>query len=57
MRAGAVEDFSLTIKAMPGYGDAWMRRGQARTALGEDEDALQDFDRCLKLTTDPARQV
>ena len=48
VHAGAVEDFSVTIKEMPAYADAWMRRGQARAAMGEDEDALQDFEQCLK---------
>ena len=57
MHAGAVEDFSVTIKEMPAYADAWMRRGQARAAMGEDEDALQDFEQCLKLTSEPARKV
>ena len=57
MHAGAVEDFSVTIKEMPVYADAWMRRGQARAAMGEDEDALQDFEQCLKLTSEPARKV
>lgn len=56
--AGAVEDFSVTIAEVPSYGDAWMRRGQARAALGEDEDALADLTRCLSLTTaDPHRQA
>ena len=47
----------MTIKEMPVYADAWMRRGQARAAMGEDEDALQDFEQCLKLTSEPARKV
>jgi hypothetical protein len=45
-----VEDFTATIQEVPSYGDAWMRRGQARAALGEDEDALADLQRCLELT-------
>ena len=45
-----MEDFTVTIRAVPTYGDAWMRRGQARAALGEDEDALVDLQRCLELT-------
>ena len=56
--AGAIEDFSVTIEAVPAYGDAWMRRGQARAALGEDEDALVDLARCLSLSSaEPARQA
>ena len=55
--SGAVEDFSVTIAEMPTYGDAWMRRGQARAAMGKDDDALHDFQQCLKLTSEPARQV
>ena len=48
----------MTIEKVPAYGDAWMRRGQARAALGEDEDALVDLARCLQLSaTEPARQV
>ncbi len=55
--AGAVEDFSVTIEEMPAYADAWMRRGQARAAMGEDGDALQDFEQCLKLTSETPRKV
>jgi tetratricopeptide (TPR) repeat protein len=44
-----VEDFTVVVKEMPGYADAWMRRAQARAALGEDEDALADLDTCLGL--------
>ncbi|BDA45969.1 probable UDP-N-acetylglucosamine-peptide N-acetylglucosam at N-terminal half [Coccomyxa sp. Obi] len=55
---GAIEDFSVTIEAVPAYGDAWMRRGQARAALGDDEDALADLARCLSLSSsEPARQA
>lgn len=53
--AGAVNDFTVTIKSVPSYGDAWMRRGQARAALGQDEDALADLQTCLELT--PSRCV
>ena len=52
-----MEDFSATIAEMPTYGDAWMRRGQARAAMGKDDDALQDFLQCLKLTPEPPRKV
>ena len=47
----------MTIAEMPTYGDAWMRRGQARAAMGRDDDAMQDFQECLKLTPEPARKV
>lgn len=47
----------MTIKEMPVYADAWMRRGQARAAMGKDEDSLQDFEQCLKLTSESARKV
>ena len=48
----------MTIEKVPAYGDAWMRRGQARAALGEDEDALVDLARCLQLSAaEPSRQV
>ncbi len=39
--AGAVEDFSEAIKQMPTYADGWKRRGQARAALEQHEDALE----------------
>lgn len=47
-------------KEMPSYGDAWMRRGQARSALGEDEDALADLQRCIQLSassSEPQRRA
>ena len=36
-----MEDFSIACQLMPEYGDAWKRRGQARSALGENEGALE----------------
>lgn len=38
---------------MPGYGDGWKRRGQARAALGHPEAALADFTKALALVADP----
>ena len=55
--AGAVQDFSVTIREMPTYGDAWMRRGQARAAMGEEEAAMHDFEQCARLTADPGPKV
>ena len=52
-----MEDFSVTIREMPSYGDAWMRRGQARAAMGEDEAAMRDFEQCAKLTADSGPKV
>lgn len=52
-----MEDFSVTIREMPTYGDAWMRRGQARAAMGEDEAAMCDFEQCAQLTADPGPKV
>jgi hypothetical protein len=37
----AVDDFSKAIALEPRYADCWKRRGQARSALGENEAALQ----------------
>ena len=31
----------MACQLMPEYGDAWKRRGQARSALGENEGALE----------------
>lgn len=50
--AEAVEDFSVACQLMPEYGDAWKRRGQARSALGENEGALEDLQTSLKLAVD-----
>ena len=44
--AGAVEDFSMAVKMAPQYGDAWKRRGQAYSALGKQQEALE----VIKLT-------
>lgn len=49
----AVEDFSEAVRAMPGYGDGWKRRGQARAALGQPEAALADFTKALALVAEP----
>ncbi|KAK9834212.1 hypothetical protein WJX84_007873, partial [Apatococcus fuscideae] len=40
---GAVEDFSEAVRQMPSYGDGWKRRGQARAALEQHEEALEDL--------------
>lgn len=39
--AVAVDDFSKAIAMESRYADCWKRRGQARSALGENEAALQ----------------
>lgn len=38
---------------MPGYGDGWKRRGQARAALGQPQAALADFTKALALVAEP----
>ncbi|KAK9842872.1 hypothetical protein WJX74_003734 [Apatococcus lobatus] len=40
---GAVSDFSEAINQMPTYADGWKRRGQARAALEQHADALEDL--------------
>ena len=52
-----MEDFSVTIREMPTYADAWMRRGQARAAMGEEKAAMRDFEQCAQLTADPGPKV
>ena len=52
--AGAIEDFSEAIKIMPNFNDSWKRRGQARSALAEYYGALDDLERAIQLTPDPA---
>jgi hypothetical protein len=39
--AGAIEDFTGSIKIFPNYGDTWKRRGQARIANGDREGAAK----------------
>lgn len=41
VRAGAVADFTKAVEMEPRYNESWKRRGQARSALGENEAALQ----------------
>ena len=36
-----MEDFSEAVRQMPSYGDGWKRRGQARAALEQHEEALE----------------
>lgn len=39
--AAAVADFTEAVQMEPRYSESWKRRGQARSALGENEAALQ----------------
>lgn len=54
LTAEAVEDFSVACQLMPEYGDAWKRRGQARSALGENEGALEVCFAVVALKSAPA---
>ncbi|MEW5314536.1 MAG: hypothetical protein WDW38_006026 [Sanguina aurantia] len=47
--SGAVEDFSVATDVEPRYADGWKRRGQARSALGDTEGALQDLQKAADL--------
>ncbi len=49
LHAGAVEDFSVAIEIEPRYADTWKRRGQARSALGETQEALVDLQKAIDL--------
>ena len=44
-----MEDFSGAIEVEPRYADSWKRRGQARSALGENEGALSDLQKAVDL--------
>jgi tetratricopeptide (TPR) repeat protein len=46
---GAVSDFSAAIEVEPRYADSWKRRGQARSALGQLQEALADLQRAIDL--------
>eukprot|EP00210_Caulerpa_lentillifera_P002409 g2310.t1 len=48
----AIEDFSTSIEIMPMYPESWKRRSQARSALGQNEQALKDLDRAIELSGD-----
>lgn len=49
---GAIDDFSVAIRLYPRYAESWKRRGQARGALGQNEDALADLQKALQLSQD-----
>lgn len=38
---GAVEDFTIAVEQAPFFADGWKRRGQARSALGQNQEALE----------------
>ena len=38
---GAVEDFTIAVEQAPYFADGWKRRGQARSALGQNQEALE----------------
>ena len=42
----------MAIKVYPMYGESWKRRGQARGALGQNEDAIADLQKALELSPD-----
>ena len=39
--AGAIEDFTVAVEQAPFFADGWKRRGQARSALGHNTEALE----------------
>eukprot|EP00775_Hariotina_reticulata_P011921 gene11921-12065_t len=45
----AVEDFTTAIDVEPRYPDTYKRRGQARSALGDTQGALEDLEKAAKL--------
>jgi len=50
--SAAVADFTEAVQMEPRYSESWKRRGQARSALGENEAALQDLKKAEELTAD-----
>ncbi len=41
LSTGAVEDFTIAVEQAPFFADGWKRRGQARSALGQNKEALE----------------
>ena len=52
-RVGAIDDFTAAIDIEPRFADSYKRRGQARSAMGDLEGALQDFKSCIERLRDP----
>lgn len=50
--ASAVEQFTQAAEIYPGYFQAYYNRGLANESLGNKEEALQDYNRCLGLAPD-----
>ena len=46
---GAVADYTRAIRIKPRYPLAYANRGLTLLALGKDDEAAEDFERCLKL--------
>ena len=38
---GAVDDFTVAVEQAPFFADGWKRRGQAKSALGQHQEALE----------------
>ena len=51
--AGAADDFTAAIEIEPRFPDSYKRRGQARSAMGDLDGALQDFKSCIERSRDP----
>ncbi|KAL3144958.1 hypothetical protein ABBQ32_003464 [Trebouxia sp. C0010 RCD-2024] len=49
---GAVEDFTLAVEHAPTFADGWKRRGQARSAMGQHQEALEDLQHAIDLFPD-----
>lgn len=41
--SGAVDDFTIAVEQAPFFADGWKRRGQARSALGQNQEALEVY--------------
>lgn len=53
--AGALNDYSLAVRANPEFAEAYYRRGVAYQALGNLEAALEDFNAALAITPEDSR--
>ena len=48
-----MDDFTAAIDIEPRFADSYKRRGQARSAIGDTDGALNDFKSCIERSRDP----
>ena len=57
IRKGALEDFNKAIELKADYADAFVNRGKAKSNLGDNDGACEDWQKAYKFGLEEARDL